>query len=225
MMAIAVMVCTFLLLREARLLGFQPEIIVDLVFWVVLVGIAGARLFFVFLNFSYFVRHPLEIIMIHHGGLAWQGSLISGTLFGLGYIRRKKLPLRPVLDLLSPYIALGQAIGRIGCFLNGCCYGREIPWGIYFPVHEARLHPTQLYSAAGLFLIFLILKKFRAWSKKPGQVFVLYLVLASSLRFIVEFFRADHEAVFFGLSVFQSVSLLVLLIGLFYGIRLQLRSK
>ena len=72
-------------------------------------------------------------------------------------------------------------MGRLGCFLNGCCYGKEVAWGIYFPVHQARLHPTQLYDAAGLFLIFLFLKKLQLAQKKPATIFVLYLLLISVL--------------------------------------------
>ncbi|OGX32122.1 MAG: prolipoprotein diacylglyceryl transferase, partial [Omnitrophica WOR_2 bacterium RIFCSPHIGHO2_01_FULL_48_9] len=152
MMAVAVMVCVFLLSRDARSLGISSEKIFDFVFWVVLSGIAGARLFFILLNLDYFVRDPLEIVMLQKGGLAWQGSLIAGTVAALVYIRKQKLPLAPFLDIIAPYVALGQAIGRLGCFLNGCCYGKPLAWGIYFPVHQASLHPTQLYDALGLVL-------------------------------------------------------------------------
>ncbi len=184
----------------------------DMIFWVVLGGILGARIFFVILNFPYFLDNPVEILMVHHGGLAWQGSLIAGTIVGIIFVRMKKWDPVRVLDLSAPYLALGQSIGRVGCFLNGCCYGKEASWGIYFPVHDARLHPTQLYSTIGLFFVFLFLRAYRA-KARPGDVFVLYLVLASVLRFIVEFFRADHYAFFAGLSVFQWVCLGILAVA------------
>ena len=114
-------------------------------------------------------------------------------------------------DLLAPYLALGQAIGRIGCFLNGCCFGREHVKGIYFPVHDAVLHPTQLYLAGGMFIIFVILKRYQKFSEIPGLVFASYLILASCLRFGVEFFRADHEIFLIGLSIFQFVCFGILL--------------
>ena len=115
MMAVAVMVCVFLLSRDARSLGISSEKIFDFVFWVVLSGIAGARLFFILLNLDYFVRDPLEIVMLQKGGLAWQGSLIAGTVAALVYIRKQKLPLAPFLDIIAPYVALGQAGVNIFC--------------------------------------------------------------------------------------------------------------
>lgn len=207
MLAVAVILCSVLLSREARALGIAVETIYDLVFWTVLGGLLGARIFYVLLNLDFFLEAPREIILIQKGGLAWQGGLILGTVTAVVYIQRKRLGLLRMVDLMAPYIALGQAIGRIGCFLNGCCYGREVAWGIYFPVHQARLHPAQLYSSAGLIAAFFILKRFQKTQHQAGQVFVLYLILASFLRFIVEFFRADHAVLWAGLSVFQIVCL------------------
>ena len=209
MLAVAVMVCTFLLSRDARALGISSEKIFDFVFWVVLSGIAGARLFFILLNFNYFVNNPWEVVMIQKGGLAWQGSLILGTIAALVYIRKQRLPPASFLDIVAPYAALGQAIGRVGCFLNGCCYGKPLVWGIFFPVHQTKLHPTQLYDSLGLLLIFFVLKKYQRLNKIPGRVFILYLILASLQRFIIEFFRADHEILLFGLSIFQVICLVL----------------
>ncbi len=231
MLAVAVIVCSFFLSRESRRIGIDPEMIFDLVFWIVLSGILGARLFFILLNLPFFLQNPLEIIMIQHGGLAWQGGLVGASLTGIVFIRKKGWPLLKTLDLVAPYAALGQSIGRIGCFLNGCCYGKPAPWGIYFPVHDARLHPTQLYASGGLFLIFLVLKFTQKRSSKlresgapeyvDGKIFVLYLLLASAWRFIVEFFRADHREIFFSLSIFQLVCLGITGVALYVTTRLQ----
>ncbi|HOW35893.1 MAG TPA: prolipoprotein diacylglyceryl transferase [Candidatus Omnitrophota bacterium] len=215
MLAVAVVVCSFLLQRAAKARGFNPDIIFDLVFWSVVSGIIGSRIFFIFLNLTYFVERPSEIVMLQHGGLAWQGGLIAGTLTAIIFFKRKKLPIAQTVDFVAPYVALGQAIGRIGCFLNGCCYGSEAAWGIYFPVHEAKLHPTQLYDALGLLVIFLILKKYETIRKTPGEVFCLYLFLASLQRFAVEFFRADHSIVWLGLSIFQIVSIGIMAVSLY----------
>lgn len=211
MMALAVIICAVLMSKDAsRSLKIKPEIIFDLVFWVVLAGILGARIFYVFLNLDYFRGDPLEIIQIQKGGLAWQGGLLAGIPTGIFYIRKHALPFGKTLDLAAPYIALGHSIGRIGCFLNGCCYGKEVFWGIYFPVYHAHLHPTQLYESLSLFFIFLILRKYQKLNQTPGRVFIAYLFLASLERFVVEFFRADHLTTWLGLSVFQWVSLIVM---------------
>ena len=225
MLAIAVLVCARFMSREAKRDQILVEDIYDLIFWCVLGGILGGRIFFIFLNLDFFLQDLKEILMIQHGGLAWQGALTGGGLIGWLYIRRKQWPLGFILDLSAPYVALGQAIGRIGCFLNGCCYGREVAWGIYFPVHDARLHPTQLYSMAGLLLIFFILKEFRRISKVPGQVMVVYLILASLQRFVIEFFRADHEIFWAGMSIFQIVSIGILLFAVLLNIALVARYR
>lgn len=215
MMAVAVMTCAMLLSKDAVRLNIKPEIIFDLVFWVVCAGILGARIFYVLLNLDFFTENPIEMIKIQNGGLAWQGGLLGGMVAGIFYIRKHALPLRETLDLAAPYIALGHSIGRIGCFLNGCCYGKEVSWGIYFPIYHAHLHPTQLYESASLFFIFLILKKYQKFNPIPGKVFVFYLILASLERFIVEFFRADHTTTWLGLSIFQGISLAVMALAIY----------
>lgn len=207
MFAIAVIVCTLLLSRDVKAQGLKSELISDLAFWIVLGGILGARCFFIILNWPHFIDNPLEIIMIQKGGLAWQGGLVVGTITALFFFKKNKLSILPMLDLFAPYIALGEAIGRVGCFLNGCCYGKPVAWGIYFPVHHDRLHPTQLYLMAGLALVFFILKNYQKKVKVPGEVFALYLFLGPMVRFLVEFFRADHVELLFGLSIFQFVCL------------------
>lgn len=218
MLAVAVVVCTLGLSRDARTLGISQEKVFDFAFWVVINGIIGARIFYILLNIGYFIEQPVEILMVHKGGLAWQGSLLAGMGTAIWYIRRQKWPLGKFLDIVAPYAALGQAIGRIGCFLNGCCYGKVCSWGPYFPVHHERLHPTQLYDAFGLFLIFLFLNKYRRGVKADGQAFLLYLVLAAAQRFAVEFFRADHYIVWAQLSVFQWICLIIILTaGYFYA--------
>jgi len=221
MLAVAVMACAFFLSRDARQEGVSTEVIWDLVFWTVVGGILGARIFFILLNLSFFASYPFEIVMIQNGGLAWQGSLIGGIIVAAVFIRIKRLSFLKIADLSAPYIALGQSIGRIGCFLNGCCYGREVVWGPYFPAQHAHLHPTQLYCSAGLLIVFLILKRLQPQMKTPGQLFMVYLLFASLLRFGVEFFRADHEIVVLGLSIFQIVCVVIFGAALYGNIYLQ----
>lgn len=207
MLAIAFIVCTWLMSRDAKPLGISAEIVSDFMFFIVIFGIIGARLFFVLLNLDFFIGRPLEILFIQNGGLAWQGGLVLGTAAGLLFVKKRKLNLCILLDLCAPYVALGESIGRVGCLLNGCCYGKPLSWGLYFSSHHARLHPTQIYSSLGLLAIFLILKWYQKYSQYSGRTFVLYLVLASVLRFFIEFFRADHTEIFWGLSIYQLICL------------------
>ena len=213
MFAIAVITGTWLLSRDAARTGIKPDLIYDMVFVIVVSGIIGARAYYLFLYPETFADNILEIFMLQNGGLAFQGGFIAAVPAAWWYLRKKNLPLLSMLDLMAPYIALAHGIGRIGCFLNGCCYGREVPWGIYFPMHEARLHPTQLYETAGLFIAYLILKKLQKFPHAAGQIFAAYLMLAGVERFIVEFFRADHAAMAGPLSNFQVISLGVFTAG------------
>lgn len=214
MLATAVLVCTYLLSLDAKRYNISSETAYDLVFWCILGGLLFARIFYVYIAWDYFSQNLWEIPMLQKGGLAWQGGFLGGVLAGIWFARRKKLALRPLLDLAAPYIALGQSIGRIGCFLNGCCYGKPVAWGPYYPVLHARLYPTQLFECAGLFIIFLILKKAQTQPHKAGFIFILYLWLAAIERFVVEFYRADHDLLWLNLSLAQYVALAVFIAGL-----------
>lgn len=225
LLVIAVVICSLMLAHDAAQKKIDTDTVYDLVFWVMVGGVIGARLFYILLNHTFFLEHPEEIIMIQNGGLAWQGGLILGFIIGVMFVKKRKLSLSLVLDLAAPYLALGQAIGRIGCFFNGCCYGKEVSWGIYFPVHDAHLHPTQLYLAGGLFIIFLILKRYQRFSEIKGLVFASYLILVSSLRFVVEFFRADHEVLIFGLSVYQYVCFGLLMFAFMFAYVMLIRHS
>src|SRR5579863_4833889 len=113
MLAVAVLVCTYFLSLDAKRCHISQETAYDLVFWCMLWGIIGARIFYVFIEWTYFSTNLLEIPMLQKGGLAWQGGFLGGSLAGVWFARHKKLPLKPILDLAAPYIALGQSIGRI----------------------------------------------------------------------------------------------------------------
>ncbi len=215
MLALGVLSASFLTAQEAFKRGIPKDVVYDLAFWVVLWGILGARLFYCLLNFDYFLQFPLEILMLQKGGLAWQGSLLTGALAGILFIRKKKLPLWTVLDIAAPFIALGHAIGRVGCFLNGCCYGQAPAWGVYFPVWHQRLIPTQIYMSFGELAVFLILRVLQQRGGQPqGRLFLLYLLLSSVERFIVEFYRADHVVLWGGLSIFQYICAGIVILAL-----------
>ena len=158
-------------------------------------------------NLKFYLSDPLEIIMLQHGGMSWFGGLIFGSFAACWMIKRAKLNLLETLDLLAPFVALGQAIGRIGCLLNGCCYGKVSRWGLYFPSQDQVLIPTQLYSSLLLLLIFYILRTLQERKHLAGQIFYSYLFLYALKRFGIEFLRNDTPKLIFSLSLFQLLSI------------------
>ncbi len=212
-LALAVVVVTWLITPKVAGIGVEKEKLYDLIFWIVLFAILGARLFFILLNTEYFIKNPLEIFMLHRGGLAWQGSFIGGWIAGIVFLKRHRIAVWKFIDLVIPFVALGHAIGRVGCFLNGCCYGRSSQWGLYFPVLDQKVLPTQLYMIVGQLIIFALLKIFSSKARFDGQIFIWYLILSSLERFIMEFFRWN-DYLYFGLSVFQYVCIVLFITGI-----------
>ncbi|MDD5156238.1 MAG: prolipoprotein diacylglyceryl transferase [Candidatus Omnitrophica bacterium] len=215
MLAIAFVVGSALAAMEAGRRNIEPDIIFNLCFVIAISGVIGARIFYVATNLGEYLRDPLEIFMLQHGGLSWFGGLMLGAAAGIAYVRHKKLPLLKILDLMSPFVALAQSIGRIGCLLNGCCFGRESAYGLYFPVHDKVLIPTQMYSSLFLVFLFIILRILQDRPHKQGYVFFSYLALYSVGRFFIEFWRADNPAVIFNLTLFQVLSIVLFCIALF----------
>jgi len=129
------------------------------------------------------------------------------------------------LDLLAPFIALGQAIGRIGCLLNGCCFGRESKFGLYFKVFDQILIPTQLYSSLLLLLIFIVLRLKQDAKHLPGEILCGYLFLYSLKRFFIEFLRNDSPRMFYGLTLFQVLCLVMFFLSLGIFIKLFLIKR
>ena len=207
MLVVAFFVCAYLAGLQAKKEQADPEKIFNLCFYIFISGIIGARLFYVFYNAHFYLQHPFEIIMLQHGGLAWFGGLVFGTATAIVTIKKNKINLLKTLDLLIPFIALAQAIGRIGCLLNGCCFGRVSQFGIYFKVFDQVLIPTQLYSSLLLLLIFVILRFMQERPHRAGQILCAYLFLYSIKRFFIEFFRNDSPKAFYGLTIFQVLSL------------------
>lgn len=199
--------------RQARKLGLRRDLPVDLSVWVLLCSILLARLTYVALNWGDYVSRPLDILQVwKEGGLSFHGGLLGGVLAVLLFSRRARISFWLLADMLSPGLALGYAIARVGCFLNGCCYGAptSLPWGIVFPgITTEPSHPTQLYAALGSFLICLLLLRLQPRLRAQGQLFLLYLMLYSVLRLIMEIFRrgASAQELFAGVTQAQAVSL------------------
>lgn len=217
MLVVAFSVAAALVGRQARKEGIDPDIIFNLLFIAFIAGILGARILYVAENLSYYLQEPWEIMALQHGGLSWFGGLLLGFCSSVVYLKIKKLDLLKVLDLIVPFLALAQAIGRIGCLLNGCCFGKPAQnFGLYFKAHNAVLIPTQLYSSLSLLLIFFILRYLQDKPHWQGKVFFCYLVLYSLKRFFIEFWRADNPGIFLHLTLFQLFSAVVFFIGLIF---------
>jgi phosphatidylglycerol---prolipoprotein diacylglyceryl transferase len=179
-------------------------------------GIIGARLLHVVLETGYYSKHPLDIIMINRGGLAFQGGLLFGVLAACFVIKKRGLCLLSTADMMAPYVALAQSVGRIGCLLNGCCYGAPTNsfFAIYSAEHNRALYPTQIYLSMYFLIMFIVLKKIYVNKKADGAVFAWYLLMFSAGSFFMDFLREDLAAVFFNLTTSQLISSVIFLISL-----------
>lgn len=199
------------LVMEKGLTEIDFDMIVDLAVWILIGAIVGARLAYIITEFRYFMMFPWEMFKISSGGLAFHGGLIGGFLAGYWFTKKKRIATWKLADLASPWIALGYSVVRVGCLLNGCCYGKitSLPWALRCSAQDSLLrHPTQIYSMLGSLILFLILFKLRNHKQYPGFLFLLYIGLYSILRFSVEFFR-EGPMVFPWLSLAQVVCLVL----------------
>ncbi|MDP3013880.1 MAG: prolipoprotein diacylglyceryl transferase, partial [Candidatus Subteraquimicrobiales bacterium] len=208
MLAIAFLVGILIARSEARRKRINPDLTFDLAILAAVGGIVGARLFYVIGHWELFLRNWKAIFAFQEGGLVFYGGLAGGAIAILVYISKKKLSIAETADLIAPSLTIGYSIARIGCFLNGCCYGREtkVFLSVNFPGVEGLRHPTQIYSSLYGLVIFGILWGLRKKLTRSGQLFSLYLLLYALARFIVEFFR-DTRPFFAGLSIYQVLSL------------------
>lgn len=212
-------------LKAARRQGVNQEHVLDLVFYSLIAGVLMAHVASVLLELPYYAAHPREIFSLTSGlrGLSFHGGFIGALGAVLIYTRRKRLNFMSMVDLLTPALALAYGITRIGCFLNGCCYGvpTSLPWGVRFYADGVPgaltppSHPTQLYSFAISLVIFAILVSIEKRRKFVGQVFYSYLALYSIYRFLIEFLRrgVTAEVAYGGLTQAQWVSVLMLIVG------------
>jgi phosphatidylglycerol:prolipoprotein diacylglycerol transferase len=224
MIALAFLAGLWTATRRARRENISGERIADIVLWLMVGGILGARAVYVTTYWrEEFADQPRsEIFMIQHGGLVYYGGLIGAIIAGAIFIRWKKLPFWKTADVLAPSIALGNVFGRIGCLLNGCCYGRacSFPWAIHFPADHATggapVHPTEIYDATLNFGVYLFLAWLFRRKKFDGQIFATYLLCYAVTRSFVEYFRGDYSGLHyhFGLTPAQWISVPIFVTGL-----------
>jgi len=208
-----------LAMQEARRERINPQMILDLGFYLIFSAIVGARLFYVLQNPRYYLTAPLEIIKIWHGGLVFYGGFFLSLIVCLFYLRKHKLPIAKTCDLFAPSLAAGEFLGRIGCFFAGCCYGKEanLPWCVIFTNPQSLamigvpLHPTQLYASLLALLTFLILLYLRRHKHFEGEITWSYILLYSVSRIAVEYFRGDPRGFIIDetISIAQGIALIL----------------
>ncbi|MDR2395159.1 MAG: prolipoprotein diacylglyceryl transferase [Endomicrobium sp.] len=213
---------------------FSQEELSSFFVYLVFFGIIGARIFYVLTNINEYIVSPLDIFKVWQGGLVYYGGFITVSIFAIIYCRVRNIQVLYLGDFFAPALALGHSIGRIGCFFSGCCYGKEsnLPWAVVFTDKQSlavlgeHLHPTQIYESLGNFCIFFILLFYSKKKRRIGNIFAIYLILYSILRFVVECFRGDDRGIqYFGLSISQNMSIILLIIGvLIYARKASLRK-
>ena len=216
---------------RAKKEGVEPQKILDLCFYVMVSALLGARLMYVIVEYKYFMTAPLEIFKFWKGGLVFYGGLILGVITSLWYLHRHQMPIWKVADLLAPSIALGQGIGRWGCYFAGCCYGvkTDVPWSISFSDPRAlaptgiSLHPTQIYLSLNAIFIFLLLMWLSKKKSFDGQIIWSYGILYPVGRFVIEYLRGDDRGFavegFLSTSQFVSVFIFVLSFYMLFALR------
>ena len=220
------------LLNYANEIGIPQQKIESFVMWVFIFSIAGARLFYVLISFAEFRYNLFDIFKVWQGGLVFSGGLLAGATAAVVFIKRNRLPLAKLADASVVALSIGQALGRVGCFFAGCCYGKQCDrwFGVKFPENSLapsgiKLIPSQLVSALILALIFLVLSYYYRRKHTGGQVFALYLVLYSLKRFFVEYLRGDFRGnEIIGFTPTQVISAVLLVGGIYLWKKLSLKK-
>lgn len=205
MMAIAFVVGISLARKEAERVGQDPEKIMDLCFYILVGAVIGSRLFYVMTDLRTYIADPVEIFRIWNGGLVFYGGFIMAVVVAVVFIRKTGMIFWQTADIMAPGLVIGQAIGRIGCFFAGCCYGKvcDLPWAVTFNNPDSLapqgipLHPTQLYSVLSNLSIFAVLWLVRKKTRYHGQLFWFYVLLYGITRSMVEIYRGDFRGAFF----------------------------
>ena len=186
----------------------------DLAFWIMIGGVVGARVAYVCANLDYFLARPVEILRVDQGGLIYYGGLVGGVLSVVLFAAFRRQNAADLFDFVATALPLGHALGRVGCFLNGCCYGLPAPppWGVN--VHGESQVPVQLYEAVlNVGIYALLLHAYRHRGDRYGRVTALYLLTYPAVRFFLEFLRGDERVYWGPVTAAQALSLLLFLVG------------
>lgn len=210
--ALGIGVALYITLREAKRLGMDPEKIFDLSLLLMVGGILGARVLYILLNLPAYLADPISMLSIHKGGLAFHGAVFAGALMAFLFARKHQLSFLALGDLVAPGLALGYAVGRLGCDIYGNV--TSVAWAV--DVYGVPRHPVQYYSAAAGFVILGILWARRKSRRYEGELLLLFTGLYSGYRFMIEFFRSESG----GVTEAQLISLFILVCCMLgYGIK------
>lgn len=201
MIVIGFLVGLFIIYKEAKKQGLNPDRIIDISFWGLGFGLIGGRIVYIITRWDYFSKNLLEIFYFWEGGLVFYGGFLGGVVAFYVFSKKYKLPFLQTVDIAVPSLAIAHFFGRLGCFFAGCCFGmpapNDLPWAITFnntlslAPQGIPLHPTQLYDALNALIIFAVLMLTRRSKKFIGQQLCTYMILYSIGRSIVEVYRGD----------------------------------
>ena len=246
MLVLAFVFSTWLAWWRAKRERLDPEVIIDIAFWLFLFGMIGARLFYCIEYWGTEIKSIWDALQYWKGGVVYYGGIVGGTIAFFVYRHFKPFPLRPFLDVVAPSIAVGTLFGRLGCFLNGCCYGDicNYPWAISFPKYSPPwgqhvnlglisraaaqslpVHPTQLYSALDALVILLLLTAYYPLRRRDGEVMGILMLTYPISRFLIEYLRNDEPAFFAGFTISQNISIALLVSAFAYWVWLSTLPK
>lgn len=213
--------------RLGKRFGLDGDRVTNLAVYCALAGLLGAKVFMILFDWDHFSKNPGEIFSLAtlQAAGVFHGGLIAAVLLAIYYTRRFGMPWLTTADAFAPGIAIGHAIGRLGCFAAGCCYGVacDRPWAVTYtnpdawkvsntPLYQP-LHPTQLYESGAEAILFVLLYLRATRTHRTGEIIGLYLVASSALRFAIEFFRYHEQGLFWSLSITQWISVALAIAG------------
>lgn len=210
-LACAFVIAALVATRLAKRYKVSADNVIDLALYTCVAAIIGSRLAYIIIDLPTYIANPKSIIALKDGGLSYFGGLASAIAVGVWYCRRYRISVPVMADIAAPLVALGYSLVRVGCLLNGCCYGApsDLPWAFACAAYDStRRHPTQVYAALASLVIFFILLLLGRDRRFKGKLLVAYVGLYSVARFVIEIFRVVPR--FIGpLSLAQVVSIVL----------------
>ena len=215
----AIIVGTIICKKRDGLYGIKYEDVLELLIWILPISIICARIYYVLFSLDEYVQNPVKVFDFRNGGLAIYGAIIGGILTTVIYAKIKKINFLDLADYIIPTVALGQAIGRWGNFMNMEAYGKvtAMPWrmGIYSSGTYIEVHPTFLYSSIANLIIFVVLLKMKNKRKYKGQILCAYLLMYSFIRTFIEELRTDSLMIG-TIKISQLLSVIIFIIVVYY---------